>query len=180
MDLRSCDEGANWHPLTALIEYQGAAESRHFYGMPWLSDPPSKDGRSVVSTIHHELTHLSSARTTRLGVALTMEAARLWKAREDGQPLDLSPGASALIGFFRPILEGLALFAELDFDERPDDLILSNPITLHAQMMQIVWGGRESKIFWLARDFQIIETEELHPGLLRCKRSFPCALTRPV
>ena len=167
MDLRSTQKQASWHPFTGLIEYEGAWAERAFYGIPFVSDPPMVDGRSVVTTIHHELTHHACARTTRLGFAFSAEAARLLRLFRQGGDLTLTTAAIMLLGVYLPILEGLALYAELDADEQPGDIIIPNPVPLHAQMMELTWHRKAGDVLRIARDEQIYETPEQKDGLLR-------------
>ena len=81
--------------------------------------------------------------------------------------MSLSITVSTLLGCYLPLLEGLALFSELDVDEKIGDIIIPNPVPLHAQMMTLPWNAPEGKVIWLAREEQIFEGEGYEPGLLR-------------
>lgn len=89
------------------------------------------------------------------------------EARRSGGELSLSPRASTLLGAYLPVLEGLALYCELDAEEAPDDLIIPNPVPLHTQMMTLTWNVDESCVLQHAREEQVIETGTNGPGLLR-------------
>jgi hypothetical protein len=165
--LRSARRDAHWHPFTGLIEHEGIVENYEFHALPFVSDPPRMEDRSVATIIHHELTHHASARTTRLGFAYSAEAARLLRAFRDGSELNLTSPAIRLLGTFLPILEGLAVYAELDADEAPGDVIIPNPIPMHVQMMEFAWHRSSGDILRLAREEQIYETPDKADGLLR-------------
>jgi hypothetical protein len=168
MDLRSARYDAYWHPFTGLIEHEGVWAVHAFHGLPFVVEPPMVDDRSVATIIHHELTHHACARTTRLGFAYSAEAARLLRAFRQGGDLTLTAPAKLLLGIYLPILEGLAVYAELDADERADDIIIPNPVPLHAQMIELAWNQDNSgEVLRIARESQIYEKPDKQDGLLR-------------
>jgi hypothetical protein len=163
VDLRSNGRGGSWHPLTSLIQITGPR--RPFYGLPYVVEPPRIEGRIAVSTIHHELAHLGCAKTTRLGWALGFEAGRLLKDYRRGDPLSIREPISILLGAFLPILEGLAMYAELDWQEYPESIILPHPIVVHSQAAATALHARVSKMLPAVRMEQIIEMPPLAPDL---------------
>lgn len=156
MDLRSARTRASFHPLTALIEYEGGWEQRPFYGIPFVAPGDWSD----FSTIQHELTHLWCLRTTRLGWALgrmAAEALTRWQQQPQA-PVPVHPQFAALWGAYAGLLEGLAIYAQLDYEVVADDdpMLLPGPLTRHAELvepdrqlgfLQILRGAREYEIY---------------------------------
>jgi hypothetical protein len=177
MDLQNASATASFNPFAVFLQLEGGALEREFYGLPFISDPPylqlGPDRRWATSTIHHELTHLASIRVTHLGWVLGVEAARLlreFRGRSDPSSnfnLHLSDAAACLLGIYLPLLEGLALYAELHFDERAGERILSNPVPLHAQMAAAARMTNEAAIYRVARDEACFELHKNSVGLLR-------------
>lgn len=145
--------------MTSIIQFKGSWEERSLYGLPMLAQPVRVNGRLPISIIHHELAHLASARTTRLGLALGAEAARLLWEHRRGEPLAASERARAIMAGFLPVLEGLAIYAELDADEVSGDLLLSHPISQHSQMLWQHWPAPERHIYFYAMAERIFEPE---------------------
>jgi hypothetical protein len=178
VDLRSAAQRASWHPLTSLIRFDGGWSTRPFYGNPFMVEPPFYVGeeslrasspcvgRMLISTVHHELTHLACARATRFGWVLGTAAARAMEQFQRGQPIVIPRNVESILGGLTPILEGLALYAELDFEADEKNAILSNPVTQHAQLL--AWDRTMLEVFRLALDQAVIESQEIaEPGLLR-------------
>jgi hypothetical protein len=119
MDLNSAAEGASWHPLSFLIDLHGSWEARSFLSVPFIAEL----NQWSISTLHHELTHLGAARGTRLGAILAKEGTIALRAWRNGDKISVHPGVETVLGAMTPLLEGLALYAELDyeFDGRPED-----------------------------------------------------------
>jgi hypothetical protein len=173
MDLWDSQRLGNYEPFAVLLQLIGGGVSREFYGsIPFISDPPRINGRWITSTLHHELTHLASVRTTRLGRAFSIEGARLLDELRSQPPGDLSHSltlsepARKLIGVFYPILEGLALYTELHFDERATERMAPNPITFHAQMVSAARSINDADVHRLAREEAVLNTGQPCPGLL--------------
>lgn len=133
LDLKSATNRASWHPLTSLIEWEGAWQERYFYGIPFIASGQWSD----FSSIHHELTHLWCARTTRLGWFLGQTAAKsLMTWRNSRESFLIEPCVETILGVFTPLLEGLAMYAELDYEAHDHQSLLSNPLTIHADMIE--------------------------------------------
>jgi hypothetical protein len=158
--------------------FDGGWSTRPFFGNPFMVEPhfdvveeaskagPHRVGRTRISTVHHELTHLACARATRLGLVLGTAAARAMEQFRLGQPIIIPRGVESILGALTPILEGLALYAELDFESDEKNAILPNPVTQHAQLVS--WEQTMLQVFHLALDQAVIESEDLaEPGLLR-------------
>lgn len=123
MDLRALRSGrACYSPFTSLIGLENeAARRRHFLASPILEMPFAE-----YSLLFHEIAHLWSLRMTLLGCVFSAAAARAWDAWDDGKggKPSIPPRTLHLLGVCLPILEGLALYAELDYfaDEDVDPI----------------------------------------------------------
>ncbi len=107
---------ASWDPISFLVSLTGVNEPQEL--MEWLFEGGASGGESDssslgvgVSTLLHEITHLWSARSTRLGAHFAIEAARPLTAPP---PRQLSKRDAHRLGILAPVLEGLAMFAEMD------------------------------------------------------------------
>jgi hypothetical protein len=128
MDLKSLRSGKSYfNPFTALIGLETSAADRRLS----LSIPVIEDGRIArYSVLFHELTHLWSMRATLLGAVLSAEAAKgwtMWSKRADAD-VELPDRVFELLGTWLPILEGLAMFAELDFEGNEDCDHIHSPL----------------------------------------------------
>jgi hypothetical protein len=126
MDLLSLDGGERYHTLAALINI-GTPEHDEFLLTGFLPD----DRRDRVSRIIHEVTHVGSLRTARLGFLIARVAAETLRGRKQitRRSLTVPDIAETVLGAFSPLLEGLALYGQLDYrinDEEED--ILPFPI----------------------------------------------------
>ena len=137
MALRSSRASFNF--LTSLIEYEGAWTDRDVCGVPYVEAEPERPGSfgSVLSTILHELTHLASFRTTRLGWVTHAAASRLLKQWRHGETPVFAGTTAKIIGTMVPILEGLATYAQLDLDG--DDTLTVD----HDELSMASWFNRE-------------------------------------
>jgi hypothetical protein len=153
MELRSANGGANWHPLTSLITFDSTAESSVRFMTPFLGDDAAE-----FSTYMHEVTHLMCARYGRLGIFLSRTAAiyyKPWKENPIGN-LALSRGESKMIAAFVPLLEGLALYAQLDFEAQDHEGLHYSPLFLVGNMASITrfaFGRSLKEIFSIGRSF---------------------------
>ena len=121
------------------------------------------------SVLFHEVTHLWEMRMTLLGSLMSIAAARAWKQwkTEPQQPVELGERTSILLGSWLPILEGLALYAELDFSGDED----RDPI--HSPVLKVVHftapamrGVTDEQVFLHSRLSRIIEHRLLAQLLL--------------
>lgn len=154
----------------------GAWSGRSFYGLPLVSEPLRVEARSSITTIHHELTHWSSARTTRLGVILRSEVARCLTESEAGRPKPLPEPVGRLIASLAAPLEGLAMFSELDFDVADDDLVVPHPVWTHLENLSLQQGRSMRTVQFTARQEQIFEGSKDARGMLRDR----CGLLRAL
>lgn len=125
MDLLSLDGGERYHTLAALIDI-GTQEQDEFLLTGFLPD----DRRDRVSRIIHEVTHVGSLRTTRLGFLIARVGAEALRGRKQitRRSLVVPEIAETLLGAFSPLLEGLALYGQLDYRIDDEDDILPFPI----------------------------------------------------
>jgi hypothetical protein len=111
VDLGSTEGGAWWDPLTSLISFRGLVPVDDAWLVPIWDPQP----RGVLSAALHELTHQWCARTTRLGRRLAHVGAELWTAWEDGSAPQIPDAVAGTLGQLSPLLEGLALYCQLDY-----------------------------------------------------------------
>jgi hypothetical protein len=127
MRLRALDGRDSYHPLAALLE------SRAYHDFPDLIflGPDFQDRYDQVSTNFHELTHMASVRTTRLGFWLARVAAESLSGHSIPftDPIILPPVVDKVLAALAPILEGPALYAQLDYETDTEDNLLPFPIT---------------------------------------------------
>ncbi len=131
MELKSANLGANWHPLTSLITFESLEEHRVRYFMPILDGTPD-----YFSTLMHEITHLTSARFGRFGLYLARIAAREYVKWQGDRTvsLSLSQNERRVLGAYVPLLEGLALYTQLDFEGEESEGPHYSPLYLIANM----------------------------------------------
>jgi hypothetical protein len=124
--------------------------------------------RKLVSTIHHELTHLNSARATRLGWILGEASSEVIAAYREGRPLTIPSDIERVFGAYIPLLEGLALYTELDFIAAHHEIGLPNPVTLFAQRFEPIRRPRLEVTFLSALQEAVVEIPYFEgDGLLR-------------
>lgn len=126
MDLKTARGAFNF--LTSLVQYEGAWTERDVYGLPFIEEEPRqpRTRRGVLSIILHELTHLASFHTARLGWITHEAASNLLKQWTHDESPVLSGMTGQIIGTMVPVLEGLAMYAQLDLD------VVDSPQTLHS------------------------------------------------
>jgi hypothetical protein len=141
MDLNSLRSGeATFNPFTALIGLESTAADRRLS----LAVPVIEESLyAKYSILFHELAHLWSMRTTMLGAVLSAAAAKAWTCwnRSSDVVVELPERVFGLLGAWLPILEGLAIYAELDFtgDENRD--------AIHSPVLKVIhytgpaWNG---------------------------------------
>jgi hypothetical protein len=167
MDLVSLRSGEAWfNPFTSLIGLESLGGSRELsLAIPVIEEPQM----ARYSVLFHEVTHLWEMRMTSLGSLMSIAAARAWKQwkTEPQQAVELGERTSSLIGSWLPILEGLALYAELDFSGDED----RDPI--HSPVLKVVHftapatrGVADEQIFLYSRLSRIIEHRLLAQLLL--------------
>ena len=131
MDLRSANDAASWHPLTSLIHFGGNGGGGFYYVPVWQSN-----AWSDYSTFLHEMTHIWCARATRLGWLLSRGAAdafNTWQ-RDKGSRVQLPPSVQAVLSAVTPLLEGIAMYAQLDFEAAEQGRYLPSPLTIAAAL----------------------------------------------
>lgn len=121
--------------LSSLIQYEGAWTNRSVYGLPYVEDEPEQPGHrgGILSVILHELTHLASFHTTRLGWITHESAARLLKQWLHSESPVFSGTTAQIVGTMTPVLEGLATYAQLDLDADDSPLTLYSAPTFYAR-----------------------------------------------
>jgi hypothetical protein len=128
MDLVNLRSGDAWfNPFTSLIGLESLGGSRELsLAIPVIEEPQM----ARYSVLFHEVTHLWEMRMSSLGSLLSIAAARAWKQwhAAPGQPVELGERTSHLTGTWLPILEGLALYAELDFSGDEDRDVIHSPV----------------------------------------------------
>ena len=128
MDLTSLRSGkSHFNPLTALIALETSAADRRLS----LSVPVIEDGRFArYSVLFHELTHLWSMRATLLGAVLSGAAAKAWTSwnKQADSAIEVPDRVFELLGTWLAILEGLAMYTELDFEGDEDRDPIHSPV----------------------------------------------------
>jgi hypothetical protein len=120
MDLRALEAshqgGERYHPFGALVEV-GNQVSEHRSELVLMGLMPV-DQYFRVSTIFHEITHVASMRTTRLGVWIAGVSSELMQGKLEipSAMIRLPPQVQIVLGAYAPILEGLAIYAQLDYE----------------------------------------------------------------
>ena len=134
MDLKSASGGAFWHPLTSLIQYQSTASTRELVLLPVIELSP----RSAYSTLLHEVTHKWCARTTRLGYLMARTAGELMLEFAENQDTSLSvrDNVISVLAAYTPLLEGLAMYTELDYTTDREVDLLASPLSLITSMLE--------------------------------------------
>ena len=135
MDLGSANGAASYNPLTSLIRVPRSGR-QSFSGLPFVTDRQTvREGcaRPLNSVIHHELVHLGCFQSTRLGWIAGEAGARAWSAWSTGEGPALHTGADTTLGAMAPLLEGLALYAELDLVGTGEEQRLPLPLWRYAE-----------------------------------------------
>jgi hypothetical protein len=167
MDLLNLRSGDAWfNPFTSLIGLESLGGSRELsLAIPVIEEPQM----ARYSVLFHEVTHLWEMRMSSLGSLLSIAAARAWKQWKTApeQSVELAERTSHLIGTWLPILEGLALYAELDFSGDED----RDPI--HSPVLKVVHftapsmrGVADGQVFLHSRLSRIVEHRLLAQLLL--------------
>jgi hypothetical protein len=169
MDLQSATEGASWHPLSMLITFESRAHDREVE-LPRAASgafgvPPSANGTDLMflplwefehfgdySTLLHEVAHLWCARTSRLGMFLIRAAAESFTewADDKSRQVRLPERVHRVLGVYVPILEGLAMYAQLDFEAQRPGHPLPAPLALvteHFSFSRQFLGASFQQIF---------------------------------
>jgi hypothetical protein len=125
MDLLSLDGGERYHTVAALVDI-GRDKQPQFL----LSGIFPDDRRERISRIMHEITHVGSIRTTRLGFWLARIATQLLGGNKliPKGSINVAPVVEQVLGSLAPLLEGLALYGQLDYDTDNTDDILPFPL----------------------------------------------------
>src|SRR5262249_1199080 len=121
MDLRSACHRASWHPITSLINLRIAerGEGTPFELYPMRLDETRRDGvtgRLIGSALQHEVAHLDAARQARVGWLLRYVGGSALHDWRHKRPPALLDRFETLLGTIEPLLEGLALYCQLDFE----------------------------------------------------------------
>jgi hypothetical protein len=154
--LLDLDGRERYHTLAALVETGDAiVDSERCRFLGW--DP--LDSNLRVSHILHEITHVASFRTTRLGFWIARVGAALLQARGNlprHARLDVPESAHVLLGAFAPLLEGLALYAQLDYEADNVDSVLPFPLNkITANQSAIALSTDPLKAMRFAREMAI-------------------------
>ena len=131
MELKSANAGANWHPLTSLITFDSLETHRVHYFLTALDGTPD-----YFSTLLHEFTHLMSARFGRFGFFLARVAAREYSKwqQDPSSRLTLNQAEWRVLGAYVPLLEGLAIYTQLDFAAEENEGPHYSPLYLIASL----------------------------------------------
>ncbi len=146
MHIWSSQGRGHWHPLTSTIRFARPAEEGgpQIPAMPGLFGDNYRDeesGRSIRSTMLHELAHKDAARGTRFGMLLGAAAGRALTAWRAGQQIVLPSWLDRVCGAMLPFLEGTAMYAQLDLDVESSEPILPNAITIRVQEFALADRG---------------------------------------
>lgn len=138
-------------------------------GVPFAESGPeqSDETRDGLSVILHELTHLTCFRTTRLGWIAHALAARLLKSWTHNEVPVLSGRTAQLVAAMTPMLEGLAIYAQLDLDNDNSRLALYSPPVFYAHATSIFGSTPTPQVLCAARQSQIWSGKGSNRGLLR-------------
>ncbi|HEX8136384.1 MAG TPA: hypothetical protein VF544_02225 [Pyrinomonadaceae bacterium] len=153
MELWASNQPASFNPLTALISFEPGREEPI---MVPIVDYPLHE----YSTIFHELTHLWCTRSSRLGWFLTGAAAEAvleWR-RGGCARATLPENVWTLLWAYTPILEGLAVYAQLDYQVETNDDSLPSPMLLFTDLTH----HRLEYNMPLHRLLEIIREEAIH------------------
>lgn len=129
MDLRAGAARAwTWNPFGALITPDPLAED------PTMRVTPFWDflGHDAMSAALHEITHLWCARHSRLGWLLGRGAAEVLPRWLDDRtaPVVAPSRVLRLLAAYAPWLEGLATYAQLDYEFQEADREIASPLPL--------------------------------------------------
>lgn len=132
MNLYSANSSANWHPLTSLISFDSLKEREVHYFFPAIDGTPD-----YFSNLLHEITHLMSARYGRFGLYLARIATREYVkwTKEKSPTLSLSQSEQNVLGAFTPLLEGVALYTQLDFEAEDNEGPHYSPLYIIASLV---------------------------------------------
>jgi hypothetical protein len=167
MDLVNLRSGEAWfNPFTSLIGLESLGGSRELsLAVPVIEEPQM----ARYSVLFHEVTHLWEMRMTSLGALMSIAAAGAWKQwrTEPEQPVELGERTSSLIGSWLPILEGLALYAELDFSGDEDRDAIHSPVLKVVHFTAPAMSGvADDQVFLYSRLSRIVEHRLLAQLLL--------------
>jgi hypothetical protein len=105
---------ASWHPFTSIVGLEGLGDDRAF----WVSPVEVVGLELARSDLIHEAVHLWAARVGRLGFWLGADGSRLLTRYNENPRERVVVPASTLerLGAVTPLLEGMALYGQLDVD----------------------------------------------------------------
>src|SRR5208283_2051505 len=166
MRLKSLDSRDSYHPLAALVESRAYADWSEVYALGL----DLEERYTQVSINFHEITHMACVRTTRFGFWLARVAAESMAGRviQFSTPIILPPVVEEVLAGLAAILEGLALYGQLDYETESEEDLLPFPITKLAMSV-----GRDSGMLTpllnrlrFAREQIVFDQGHTH-GLLR-------------
>jgi hypothetical protein len=176
MDLRSAAGGAGWHPLTSLITFESAANERELWLVP-LWDPPLRD----YSTALHEAAHMWSCKNTRLGWVSGITASQSYASwlADRSASLVLPRRFTRLLGAMMPLLEGVALYSQFDYETLRDGDPLPSPLAIEIRLFEVALKTNHQldKLFRLMREFELFAAPD---AIVEEEREgWPALLTLP-
>jgi hypothetical protein len=163
MELWAADQRASFNPFTSLISFEPGGEESIV--VP-IVDYPFPE----YSTIFHELTHLWCARSSRLGWFLTgaaADAVLTWR-HGGGTHASLPENVWQLLWAYTPILEGLAMYAQLDYQAETNDDSLPSPVFLFTDLTnhRLAYNMQLDKLLEMIREEAISQRKDQGRGLL--------------
>jgi hypothetical protein len=155
MELRDASTAGGWHPFSSALRFDYTEIEEFLYLLPMI-DPPSP---ATFSTILHEVTHQWCARTTRFGWLLHAFGARAFAQwRRDGRPVPIAETMRRLLGAYVPLLEGMAIYSQLDYVAEKQLEPVFSPLTQLQHMFQATRIGHSPlKNFFLAVRDSVID-----------------------
>lgn len=122
-----------WHPLTGVIDW----DDSYWRASPIFA-PTIESDPLIQSTIAHEIVHKWCARLGRFSLLLRALGAQPMAAwlQNPSAELDLPAPLATALGALHPLLEGAAMFGQIDYRplENPD--LCPNPLSRQADFVQ--------------------------------------------
>jgi hypothetical protein len=152
MDLYSANHADSWSPVVSLLTLSPDTQPNTPTLLPVWEAPKTR----FYSTVFHELTHLWSFRTTRLGWFTSYFASALFAQwyEDPKQHIELSTQFQTVLAAYTPLLEGLAMYSQLDYEPEEMVRLLPSPLLLIAEIFklnQAFYNRSTHEIFRLVR-----------------------------
>jgi hypothetical protein len=165
MDIFDAQSTARWNLLTSILFYESNSIGvRH-------SIPFGQFDKEEYSTLYHELTHQWCAKSTKLGLFLSYVGAvafESWKSQPKINEISLTEKAVNVIAAATPLLEGIALYAQLDYliDVEDDDIFMCPIAITKDYIIPLEFSGTFKEWLWNLRDLAIGLSDREDMGIL--------------